>query len=116
MTITTSAPIALSSKASSDLQQLLDQTTKGDYPGVVIGLINTAGDELFLGSSEGTTVDSVFWIASCTKLIASIAALQLVEAGKLTLDGSLADIAPELCHRLKFVNSDPNDLTTEPAK
>lgn len=51
-----------------------------------------------------------------TKLVASIAALQLVESGKLTLDDSLADIAPELSSRSKFVNADLDDLTTEPAK
>lgn len=58
----------------------------------------------------------MFWIASCTKLVASIAAQQLVEAGKLTLDGSLADIAPELSHRPKFANADPSNLDIVPSK
>lgn len=116
MTYTSTTPVTLSSKATSGLRQLLDQTSNSDYPGVVIGVTNRAGDELFLASSEGTTVNSVFWIASCTKLLTSISALQLVEQGKLALDGSLSSIAPELSHRAKFVNSDPDDLTTEPAK
>jgi CubicO group peptidase (beta-lactamase class C family) len=32
------------------------------------------------------TMDSVFWIASCTKMITGIACMQLVEQGKLSLD------------------------------
>jgi CubicO group peptidase (beta-lactamase class C family) len=32
------------------------------------------------------TQDTVFWIASCTKLITAIAAMQLVEKNHLTLD------------------------------
>jgi hypothetical protein len=32
------------------------------------------------------TADTVFWIASCTKMIAGIACMQLVEQGKLALD------------------------------
>lgn len=32
------------------------------------------------------TLDNVFWIASCTKMIAGIACMQLVEQGKLHLD------------------------------
>lgn len=44
------------------------------------------------------TLDTVFWIASCTKLITSIACMQLVECGTLLLDSSeqLELIAPEL--------------------
>lgn len=38
----------------------------------------------------------VFWIASMTKAVVSVAALQLVERGKLSLDGDLADLLPDL--------------------
>jgi methyl acetate hydrolase len=40
--------------------------------------------------------DTVFWIASMTKAVASVAALQLVERGKLSLDGELASLLPDL--------------------
>nr|AOR05749.1 carboxylesterase [uncultured bacterium] len=40
--------------------------------------------------------DSVFWIASMTKAITTVAALQLVEQGKLTLDEPIGDVLPEL--------------------
>jgi methyl acetate hydrolase len=39
---------------------------------------------------------TVFWIASMTKAVVSVAALQLVERGKLTLDGDLGELCPDL--------------------
>lgn len=41
------------------------------------------------------TMESVFWIASCTKMIGGIACMQLVEQGKLSLDD--ADLAAKIC-------------------
>lgn len=40
--------------------------------------------------------DSVFQIASMTKAITSVAAMQLVEAGKLSLDAPIGDVVPAL--------------------
>jgi CubicO group peptidase (beta-lactamase class C family) len=40
------------------------------------------------------TLDTVFRIASMTKAITSVAAMQLVEQGKLTLDGPVPDVDP----------------------
>lgn len=44
------------------------------------------------------TLDSVFWMASCTKMITSIACMQLMEQGKLALDDVevVERLAPEL--------------------
>jgi len=42
------------------------------------------------------TLDTVFWIASMTKAVTSVAALQLVERGKLALDAPLAELLPYL--------------------
>ncbi len=41
------------------------------------------------------TLDSLLWIASCTKLVCAISVLQLVERGLVTLDQPLSDILPE---------------------
>jgi CubicO group peptidase (beta-lactamase class C family) len=41
-------------------------------------------------------VDSVFWIASMTKALTTVAALQLVEQGKLSLDGPIGEVLPDL--------------------
>jgi len=47
-----------------------------------------------LADSQPMTTDSVFWIASMTKLVTSVAALQLVADGKLDLDAPVANILP----------------------
>ena len=48
-------------------------------------------------------LDTICQIASMTKALVSIAAMQLVEQGKLTLDGPIGDVLPEL--------ADPQVLT-----
>jgi len=45
---------------------------------------------------EPMTADTVFWIASMSKAITSVAALQQVERGALSLDGDLGAVLPEL--------------------
>ncbi|KAK1143718.1 hypothetical protein N8T08_006118 [Aspergillus melleus] len=69
------------------MQKVLDQATSGaspSIPGLVYCSINRD--------------DTVFWMASCTKLITSIACMQMVEQGKLDLDSvqQLESLAPEL--------------------
>ncbi|HEV7386546.1 MAG TPA: serine hydrolase domain-containing protein, partial [Phenylobacterium sp.] len=49
-----------------------------------------------VGAAPAMDQDTVFWIASMTKAIGSVAALQLVERGKLSLDGDLALLLPDL--------------------
>jgi len=49
-----------------------------------------------LGGPEAMRQDTVFWIASMTKALVSIAALQLVERGALSLDGDLSVLLPDL--------------------
>ena len=41
-------------------------------------------------------MDSMMWVASCTKLVTSIAVLQLVERGLLTLDEDVSKYIPEV--------------------
>jgi methyl acetate hydrolase len=49
-----------------------------------------------LGEPAAMDPDTVFWIASMTKAVASVAALQLVERGKLSLDGDLSTLLLDL--------------------
>jgi len=77
-----------------------------DIPGVSVIVIGKDGKELFshaagkrgCNSNEPMTTDSVFWIASCTKMVAGIAVMQLVEKGVLNLDDGeqLEKLLPEL--------------------
>ena len=50
------------------------------------------------GGGTAITPDTMFWIASMTKPLTSLAALQLVEAGKLSLDAPIGEVLPELAH------------------
>jgi CubicO group peptidase (beta-lactamase class C family) len=79
--------------------------TGGDIPGLAAALTGPDGTitEVCAGTTEvnGTTpvtADTRFWIASMTKPITSVAAMQLVEAGKLALDAPIADVLPELAN------------------
>jgi methyl acetate hydrolase len=76
---------------------------RGDVPGVV-AMAATRGEVVYEGAfgrralPDGApmTTDTVFWIASMTKAITSMAAMQLVEQGKLALDDPIAGVLPEL--------------------
>lgn len=46
--------------------------------------------------NEPLSVDSVMYVASCTKLLTTVAALQCVERGLVTLDDDLRPIVHEL--------------------
>src|SRR6478735_5950818 len=49
-----------------------------------------------LGKAPCMSPDTVMWIASMTKVVTSVAALQLVEQGRIRLDGPLSEYLPEL--------------------
>jgi methyl acetate hydrolase len=77
--------------------------TQGQIPGVVAMAADSKGiiyegafGSRAVGSEQGMTVDTVFWIASMTKAITSISAMQLVEQGAVSLDEPLGDKLPEL--------------------
>ena len=75
----------------------------GDLPGVAAAAA-TADGVIFeggfgtrgLGSDAAMTADTVVWIASMTKAITATCAMQQVERGRLTLDGDIAAVLPEL--------------------
>jgi len=78
-------------------------TSAGEVPGIV-ALATTDHDMVYEGTfgrrrlHEGPamTRDTVFRIASMVKLITSVAALQLVEQDKLSLDAPVPDIDPAI--------------------
>lgn len=97
----------ITSEAQSTLTKLLDNASD-DVPGVAACVVNKNGDTLFshaagrrgLDSDEKLNTDSIFWIASCTKMITGIAVMQLVEQGILDLDDSerVEELCPELAN------------------
>ncbi|KLJ11391.1 beta-lactamase [Blastomyces silverae] len=84
-------------------------------PGVTFVVADREGKQLFAhaagkrgkGVDEPMTLDSVYWIASFTKMITGIACMQLVEQGKLSLDDAeqIESLCPEL-KDLKVVQKD----------
>ncbi|KAJ5881678.1 Beta-lactamase-like protein [Penicillium soppii] len=54
---------------------------------------------LLSGEKQPQKLDDILFLASATKLVTTIAALQCVEDGLLTLDGDLSAIAPELASK-----------------
>jgi CubicO group peptidase (beta-lactamase class C family) len=75
----------------------------GDIPGVAAAA--ATGDGVIFEGAYGTrdlatgapmTADTVVWIASMTKAVTAACAMQLVEGGKLSLDGAIATVLPEL--------------------
>lgn len=92
--------------AQPDLhQQLRAAIERKDVPGVVV----IAGDRQAIiyheafgmaeaGTGRAMTTDAIFNIASMTKAVTSVAAMQLVEAGKLALDDPAAKYLPELAN------------------
>ncbi len=101
----------LSASASDGIRKLMDETTADPnrIPGCVAVVVDKSGKTLFQHASgkrgaetkAPMSLDSVFWIASCTKMIGGIAAMQLVEQGKLGLDD--ADLVESYCPELKHV-------------
>jgi methyl acetate hydrolase len=77
---------------------------RGDVAGVV-ALATDGKDKVYEGTfgrrslqngSAAMTVDTVFWVASMTKAVTSVAVMQLVEQGRLDLDSPLGEVMPEL--------------------
>ncbi|GAC92914.1 beta-lactamase [Pseudozyma hubeiensis SY62] len=95
------------SELQTSVQTILDKYTSGNgasnVPGAVAYISDTKGNEVAWASSGRISIaepnpmkkDTIFWIASCSKLLISIAALQLVERGQLNLDDPIDKFLPE---------------------
>ncbi|QIW97822.1 hypothetical protein AMS68_003340 [Peltaster fructicola] len=96
-------------KAQDAVQQSLDSVTgdaKTGVPGLVFVAVDKDGKEIVAAASGRTglqskkpmTLDTTFWLASCTKLLATMACMQAVQDGKLALDDAenLYKHCPEL--------------------
>jgi methyl acetate hydrolase len=87
-----------------DLKSILEAgVAAGHAPGFSAAVITAEGVTVTacagaraVNSPTEVTPDTLFWIASCTKAITSVAALQLVERGLLDLDAPVGDRLPTL--------------------
>ena len=95
----------------SELEDLLKRGVEDAVaPGLAAAVLRTDGEILVasagvrgLDNPVPLTLDTIFYIASCTKPVTSVAALQLVERGYVALDEPIGDIIPDL--------ADPEVLT-----
>ncbi|KAK6903893.1 hypothetical protein I203_107403 [Kwoniella mangroviensis CBS 8507] len=116
-------PVQLSETARKQLDEALDAYPKAGKPGTVVGIVNKEGKMVYLRSAgaknavtgEKLDDDTIFWIASCTKMITGIAAMQLVERGLISLDEPVAKFVPELAEIQVITNSTPTSLETRKA-
>lgn len=99
----------LTPRAIDTLRQTIDAACADQQkgiPGTVVIVVDKDGKEQFAhaggnqayGVSKPMTLDNIFWIASCTKMIVGIACMQLVEKGLLALDdpAQVETLCPEL--------------------
>lgn len=101
----------VNAKAQKACQESLDSVTSDPSTGIA-GLVFVAVDKngnqicacpsgmkgIGSGGDKPMDMDTVFWIASCTKLLATIACMQAVEMGILKLDDAkqVHYLCPEL--------------------
>ncbi len=103
---------------------LNDAVARGAIAGAVVAATNASETifELAVGKQsliapQPIQTDSVFWIASMTKALTSVAAMQLVETGKLALDKPIGDVVPDLADPVVLEGfSDDGKPLTHPAK
>ena len=108
-----------------DLQKALDQALADRQVAGAVAMIGNA-DTVFASAEAGLSdpetskpmaLDGIFQIASMTKAITSVAAMQLVERGLLSLDDPIGPILPELANPDVLTGFDGDSkATVEPTK
>jgi CubicO group peptidase (beta-lactamase class C family) len=80
-----------------------EEIKNSDLPAVVATAINKKGQKLTYtygkavwSEDQNITADNIFIIFSMTKVMTSIAAMQLVEKGLIGLDDDLSSLMPEM--------------------
>ncbi|KAI1363471.1 beta-lactamase family protein [Xylaria arbuscula] len=99
----------LTTETVTKLRNIVDASCANQQtgiPGTTVVVVGKDGNELFAHSSgkrgvvsnEPMTLESIFWIASSTKMLVGLACMQLVERGTLRLDDGeqLETLCPEL--------------------
>lgn len=105
--------MSLDAQRASYIRGIIDKACEDQnsgIPGTTVVVVGKDGSEIFahsagkrgVGSDEPMTLESIFWIASCTKMLVGIACMQQVEQGILKLDD--AEQTEALCPELKDLN------------
>ena len=107
----------LSEQGVQGVKSLLDAVTNegpAGSPGLAFHAVDRSGKTLVehqagnlsIDSKQAINEDTLFWIASCTKLVTAVALLQLVEQGKIGLDDAEAikKYAPEISKKQVYAD------------
>ena len=102
--------------AAPSIDDVLREGIRARKIPAVVGMVASTDKALYSGafgerdSSSGmpVTTDSIFFIASMTKAITSVAAMQLVERGKVKLDEPVAKHLPQLARLDVLSGFDPS--------
>lgn len=99
----------LDAQVTSNLRSIVETACadqRSGIPGATVVVVDKNGSELFAysagkrgtGSNDPMNLDTIFWIASCTKMLVGLACMQLVEQGILNLDDGVQTerLCPEL--------------------
>lgn len=90
--------------AFASIDRVLADAVDGGVAAGLVGAVGRGDAELYeagygvrvAGSPAPMEADTIVWLASMTKLVTTIAAMQLVETGALALDVPIAGLLPEL--------------------
>ncbi|KAJ7243764.1 beta-lactamase/transpeptidase-like protein [Mycena rebaudengoi] len=91
--------VSLSLRQQDGIRRLMSKTILNkELPAMFFAATDANGE--FFSHQAGTTAEDapIFWVCSQTKLITSIAAMQLIEQGKIQLSTPVAQILPELAN------------------
>jgi CubicO group peptidase (beta-lactamase class C family) len=94
---------AAAREAGARIESVAADAVAGGLVGVSVAarlpggeLVEASAGVRGLADPAPMTADTVFWIASCTKAITSVAVMQLIEKGRLALDEPVAAHLPAL--------------------
>ncbi|KAH6615400.1 beta-lactamase/transpeptidase-like protein [Boeremia exigua] len=105
-----------------NFEEFLKQSTvrgANKVPGAIMAVVDKDGNYIYKNASgysgvgadaEPLSFDSTLFVASCTKVITTIASLQLVERGIVGLDDPLDDYLPELASQPIVTQNDDGDF------
>ncbi|KAI1498984.1 beta-lactamase/transpeptidase-like protein [Biscogniauxia marginata] len=102
----------LIAQAVAKLRDMIDASCADEKTGIIgstVVVVDQNGDDLFahsagnrgITSNEPMSPETVFWIASCTKMLAGLAYMQLAKKGALKLDDG--EHHEKFCLELKAV-------------
>ncbi|CZR56749.1 related to transesterase [Phialocephala subalpina] len=93
--------------ASETVEQRIERACKDhEIPGLIMVAGDSSGQPIYKkafgnrslkdGKPDPMPLDAVMWLASCTKLVTTVAVLQCVDKGLLSLDDDITTVLPEL--------------------